>query len=242
MTSLRTTDRPESRPELEPPPRLDSGDRMDSETFMAIYEQMPEDFRAQLIRGVVHVATPITADHGRTNCDVCGWLGVYHLRTPDVQPYAATTIQLGPIDNPEPDSSMMIRPECGGQARIQNRYITGAPELLVEVAYSTLDVDLNDKLAAYEAAGVREYVVVIIGEAVRWHVLRDGRYELATPGEDGLYRSTVFPGLWLDPVALVEGDVARLAAAVERGTATPEHAAFVARLAEARKKSERGMT
>jgi Uma2 family endonuclease len=242
MTTLRTTERPESLPESEPPPRLDSGDRMDSETFMAIYEQMPEGFRAQLIQGVVYVASPISADHGRPNQDVSFWLGSYQLRTPGVRPFAATTLQLGLNDNPEPDASMMIAAECGGQARVEGRFIVGAPELAVEVSYSSRAVDLNAKLASYQAAGVREYVVFIVqDDAVRWHVLRDGRYEVATPGDDGLYRSTVFPGLWLDPAAFIAGDVARLAAAVERGTATPEHAAFAARLAEARKKSERGM-
>ena len=48
-------------------PRLDSGDRMDSETFMAIYDQMPDGFRAQLIQGVVYVASPISTNHGRPN-------------------------------------------------------------------------------------------------------------------------------------------------------------------------------
>ena len=50
-------------------------------------------------------------------------------------------------------------------------------------------------------------------------------------GPDGFYRSTVFPGLWLDPVALVQGNTRRLRAVVDLGLASPEHADFVARLA-----------
>jgi Uma2 family endonuclease len=242
MTSLRTTDRPESRPESDPPPRLDSGDRMDSETFMAIYEQMPEDFRAQLIEGVVLVASPMTAEHGGPLNKANGWLFTYQARTPGVFAYDATTIRLGPKNSPEPDASLLVHPDCGGQARFEGTYIVGAPELVVEVSYSSWAVDLNEKRNVYQAAGVREYVVIILRDSeVRWHVLRDGRFERATPDNDGLYRSTVFPGLWLDPAALLVGDATRLIAAVDRGTATPEHAAFVARLAEARKKSERGM-
>jgi hypothetical protein len=49
-----------------------------------------------------------------------------------------------------------------------------------------------------------------------------------------LYRSTAFPGLWLDPQALLTGDRKRLREVVDLGCATPEHAAFVARLAAAR--------
>lgn len=234
MTTLRTADRPPPPRDLEPI-RLDSGDRMDSDTFMAIYERMPEGFRAQLIQGVVLVASPMTADHGAPNSDVSFWLGYYRTRTPGVRSFAATTIRIGPDDNPEPDASLMILPECGGRARIEDHFIVGAPELIVEVSYSSRAVDLRDKRTVYEAAGVREYIVVDLRDAVvHWLALRDGRFEEVAPGDDGLHRSGVFPGLWLDAKALVEGDAARLLAAVERGTASPEHAAFVARLEAAR--------
>ena len=69
--------------------------------------------------------------------------------------------------------------------------------------------------------------------AVRRSLRRDGRLVEVGPGPDGIYRSQVFPGLWLDPVALLAGDHRALRAIVERGVATPEHAAFVARLAGA---------
>jgi hypothetical protein len=53
-------------------------------------------------------------------------------------------------------------------------------------------------------------------------------------GADGIYRSHVFPGLWLDPIALIVGDTRRLRAVLDLGFGTPEHAQFVARLARAR--------
>ena len=49
--------------------------------------------------------------------------------------------------------------------------------------------------------------------------------------EDGTLRSRAFPGLWLDPAALLAGDIAAVLATLERGLASPEHAAFVAELA-----------
>ena len=58
-----------------------------------------------------------------------------------------------------------------------------------------------------------------------------GRYEPLAPGPDGIYRSEVFPGLWLDPQALIRFDRAALARGIQQGTASPEHAAFVQRLA-----------
>jgi hypothetical protein len=46
----------------------------------------------------------------------------------------------------------------------------------------------------------------------------------------GLVHSEVFPGLWLDPAALVRGDLATVLATVQQGLTSPEHHAFVARL------------
>jgi hypothetical protein len=74
---------------------------------------------------------------------------------------------------------------------------------------------------------------------VYWFVLRNGRFAELPPGPDGIYRSEVFPGLWLDPQALLQGNRRRLRAVVELGCATPEHAAFVARLAAIRDQGQR---
>ena len=63
-----------------------------------------------------------------------------------------------------------------------------------------------------------------------WFVLRHGGYQPLAPGADGLLRSEVFPGLWLDRAALLRGDLATVLAVVQLGLASPEHAAFVARL------------
>jgi hypothetical protein len=66
--------------------------------------------------------------------------------------------------------------------------------------------------------------------AISWFVLREGRFEPLAPGPDGIYRSEVFPGLWLDPAALIRGDRAAVTGVLRQGVASPEHAAFVARL------------
>src|SRR5262249_23936902 len=79
--------------------------------------------------------------------------------------------------------------------------------------------------------GAREYVVWRVRDgALDWFVLREGGYDRLMPGEDGLCRSEVFPGLWLDPAALLRGDMTTVFAAVRRGVDSPEHAAFVERL------------
>ncbi len=61
---------------------------------------------------------------------------------------------------------------------------------------------------------------------VIWRQLARGRYREIAAGEDGLLRSLVFPGLWLNPVALWDSKLP----AVEQGIGSPERAAFVKRL------------
>ena len=44
----------------------------------------------------------------------------------------------------------------------------------------------------------------------------------------------VFPGLWLDPAALIRGDLAHALKVLQQGLATPEHAAFIEQLQQKR--------
>jgi hypothetical protein len=44
-------------------------------------------------------------------------------------------------------------------------------------------------------------------EGTDWIALRDRRYEPRAPAPDGILRSTIFPGLWLDIAAPLRGDL-----------------------------------
>jgi len=178
--------------------------------------------------------SPVSAEeHGEPHFDFITWLGVYRAHTPHVRGGDNSTLRLD-IDNaPQPDGYLRIAPECGGQAKLVDGYVTGAPELIIEIAASSVSYDLHEKLNAYRRNGVREYVVWRVWDAaVDWFILREGRYAaLAT--EDGIYRSEVFPGLWLDPAATVQGDLARLLEVLQQGLSSDEHAAFIVGLANA---------
>jgi Uma2 family endonuclease len=220
-------------------PPLFAGDHLDAPTFHERYEAMPPSTRAELIDGVVHMPSPLYLDHGSEGFAVGTWLGYYAARTPGVAGADNTSTRLDAKGEVQPDFSLRIRTESGGQSQEAREFIVGAPELVVEVARSSRRTDLGTKKDQYERAGVREYLVVGLDpEELFWFAVLDGRFERLDPGDDGLYRSAVFPGLWLDPAALFNEDLAGLVAAVDLGAATPEHARFVARLERA--KGERG--
>lgn len=229
------------RPTAEPrivrvpaPPPLEAGDRLTSKEFLRRYEAMPNVKKAELIEGVVYMPSPVSAvNHGDPHFLVIGWLSGYMAATPGVVGSDNATCLLDPDNNPQPDVHLRIEPSRGGASRLgDDGYVVGPPELIVEVAASSASYDLHDKLNAYRRNGVREYLVwrTFDGD-VDWFVLRDGVYERQAADGAGLLTSEVFPGLRLDVAALVRRDLSRVLAALREGLATPEHAAFVERLA-----------
>jgi Uma2 family endonuclease len=215
------------------PPLLESGDHLTREEFERRYDAMQGLKKAELIEGVVHMSSPVRWNHhARQHIDVSTWLGIYRAHTPGVQVGDNGSIRLDGDNMPQPDVAMIIDPARGGQAVIsEDDYIEGAPELVVEVAASTASIDLNTKLRVYRRNRVREYLVWrVLDRAIDWFVLRQGQYDRLPIGPDGIHRSEVFPGLWLDPAALVASDLARVLDVLQRGIAGPEHAGFVAQL------------
>jgi Uma2 family endonuclease len=163
-----------------------------------------------------------------------GVLAVYRFQTPGVRVGDNTTVRLDMGNEPQPDAVLLIDPERGGQVTFTESYITGGLELAAEVAASSVSIDRHAKLRAYQRNGVSEYVLWRVeDQAIDWFVRRGGQFDLLQAGPDGILRSEVFPGLWLDAHALLTQDLPRVLAVLQQGLASPEHAAFVARLAQA---------
>jgi Uma2 family endonuclease len=223
------------------PPLMD-GQHLDQPTFHDRYEAMPPDTRAELVGGVVFMPSPLRWDHGKESRIVSGWLDRYERFTPGVEGGDGATLQLDRKGEPQPDHLLLIPAELGGNCGVDERgYLIGAPELIVEISRSSRHYDLNAKKNDYERAKVAEYLVIELDpDRIHWFVRRGDHFEDLLPGPDGIYRSEVFPGLWLDAVAIFSRDHVRRDEVLERGLATPEHAAFVAKLAAIREGRQPG--
>lgn len=220
---------------------LENGSRMDQRTFHALYLKSPEGFKAELIGGTVYVmSSPVSPLHGRSHFRVGYWLGLYSDATPGTDVLDNTTSVLGSESEPQPDVCLLLLPDYGGQAKVvEDKYISGPLDLVVEVAITSRAIDLGAKKRDYEQAGVREYVVVLANEKiVRWFHRKGSNFIEVAADEDGLFRSKSFAGLWLDPRGLFSPTTRPLTIAVKKGLASPEHAAFVAALKSRRKKSK----
>jgi len=217
-------------------PPLENGDRMTRPEFERRYDAMHEVKKAELIEGIVYMGSPVgLRRHSEPHYHLVGWLTHYSAYTSGLIGGDNGSIRLDFDNMPQPDILLMILPENGGQVRVgEDDIAEGAPELVIEVASSSVSHDLHAKLDLYRRHGAREYLVWRVRDrAFDWFALREGRFDRIEPGPDGLLRSEFFPGLWLDPAALIRGDLPTAFEVVNRGLATPEHAGFVARLARA---------
>jgi Uma2 family endonuclease len=223
------------QPKIETLPPLVDGQRLAQPTFHERYEAMPPDTWAELVGGIVYMPSPLRGEHGGIDDSVSYWIGHYKRFTKRLASGKNVTTILGESGECQPDGQLRIPEALGGQTQIVEGYVTGAPELIIEIARSSRKYDLGAKKADYERAGVLEYLVVELDpDRTHWFIRRDGHFEDLSPGADGIFRSEAFPGLWLEPQALYDDDLGRLAQVVDQGLATPEHAAFVARLAQAK--------
>lgn len=202
--------------------------------FERRYEAMRSQKKAELIEGRVYLPSPVKPPHGRPHARITTWLGVYEAATRGVASSANTTIRFDEDNEPQPDVLLAIEPSYGGRSRVdEDGYLSGSPELLVEIASSTVSYDLQDKLHVYRRQGVREYLVWRVRDAeIDWFQLVDGDYRPLPRDAAGIVKSVVFPGLWLDTSAMLKGDLVQVFAVLQQGTASPEHQAFVAALQE----------
>jgi Uma2 family endonuclease len=215
-------------------PLLYEGQRLDQPTFHALYERMPEDFKAELIDGVVYLMNmPLHADHAEPDSLMIGCLVAYSVQTPGTRVRNNLSTKLGAVSEVQPDSCLAIEPNHGGRARIDATGImVNAPELVVEISKSTLRRDLEAKKRVYEQAGALEYVVFdVSARKFHWFVLHEGKLELLALDADGSYHSVAFPGLWINEEAFASNDGLAAMAALWRGLASADHARFVEQLA-----------
>ncbi|MDQ2950089.1 MAG: Uma2 family endonuclease [Acidobacteriota bacterium] len=229
--------------EVDAPPLLCNGDCMNQREFHRRYEAYPENVKFELVGGVVYLvsgvdymASPLRRPHGKYHLKFSHLLSVYEDATTGVDASDNATQILGEESEPQPDLTLRIMPEYGGQSRVtDDEYYEGPPELIAEIAHSTRALDMNQKRQDYEQAGVLEYLVLCVEER-ELHWFSFATQKMIRPDRDGIARSRVFPGLWIGVAALLDRDSPRLIETVQKGLSSRAHAAFVRRLEKVRHK------
>jgi Uma2 family endonuclease len=222
-TQFQTRDRVNSIPPLEP------GDRLTRQEFHRRYAAMPHLKKAELIEGIVHMPSPVSARYSTPHAHLMIALGTYVVSTPGLAIDDNATVILDADNEVQPD--ILLRLLHGSLHINDNDFFEGAPELIAEIAASSASYDMFDKMQVYRRNGVQEYLVwQVYDERIDWFHLHEGRYAPLPADENGILRSRMFPGLHLNARALLQGELAAAVATVQAGVQTPEHAAFVQKL------------
>ena len=185
---------------------LENGDRLNRLDFERRYTASNIK-KAELIEGIVYVASPLRfTPHAEPHGRIIGWLIAYQAMASGLKVGIEPTVRLDADNEPQPDAVLF---RLGGNAQIdEDGYITGAPELIVEIAASTVSYDLHAKKRAYECNGVNEYIVWrTLEQAIDWFVLENGQYVRLAPDTAGIIHSRQFEGLQLNVSAILTGDM-----------------------------------
>ncbi|MDJ1177881.1 Uma2 family endonuclease [Roseofilum sp. BLCC_M91] len=209
-------------------PPLENGDKLTRTEFERRYHAMPDRKKAELIEGIVYMASPLRiTQHGEPHARIMGWLSFYQAFTPNLQLGDNCTVRLDSDNEPQPDALLRLKQD-GKSTISEDGYVEGAPELMIEIAASSVSIDLHQKLNVYRRNQVQEYLVWRVDDGeLDWFRLENEKYIKLQPNADGIIKSKIFPGLYLNKAALLAGDLAQVFATLQIGLATPEHQSFV---------------
>ena len=213
-------------------PPLQNGDHLTRSEFERRYQEHDHVKKAELVEGVVHMPSPVLLNHGEIHSSVMIWLGMYRVHTRGVRLADNASVRLDIDNEVQPDAFLYVEPERGGQIVVgADGYVSGAPEMVVEVAASSAACDLHEKRHVYRRNEVREYLVLLAYEKeTRWFRWEEGQYDLLTPNDFGILQSRIFPGLWLQSEAFWADDLETVLATLRKGLKTTAHAEFVEKL------------
>lgn len=222
-----------SSPRSAQTPPLESGDCLSRSEFERRYAADPCIKKAELIEGVVYVASPLRfQSHAEPHTWLVTWLSIYQIATVNTRLGIEPTVRLDQNNELQPDAALLIDPAAGGQVSIsEDDYLEGAPELVIEIAASSAAIDLHSKKHVYRRNGVQEYIVWQIFEnRLDWFHLQAGKYEPLTSNDRGVMQSKAFPGLWLATSALLQGEMQQVLAVLQEGLKSSEHQQFKQRM------------
>ncbi|NUN66183.1 Uma2 family endonuclease [Pseudanabaena biceps] len=197
---------------------LENGDRLNREEFERRYTASNIK-KAELIEGIVHVASPLRfTSHGKPHSQIVGWLVTYQSMVAGLKVGIEPTVRLDDENEPQPDAVLF---RVNGNAKIDaDGYISGAPELITEIAASTVSYDLHSKKRTYERNGVKEYIVWrTLDNQIDWFVLENGKYKQLEPDDSGIICSREFAGLWLNANAILSNDMSTVLRTLQIGLA-----------------------
>ncbi len=228
------------RPHSDSPPILEVGDHLTFDQYEQRSGHTENSKRFELVEGRVTMNAAMRyTQHNEPLGEILTLITLYRLKTPGVASGIPTTVLLDAQNAPEPDAFLRILPEFGGRVIVNDKgYLSGAPELIIEIAASSVSIDLFEKKTMYERFGVEEYLVWRTEDAViDCFDLQHGKYVNISPAE-GIWKSRTFGGLWFDTLQLAARNFDAALVATQAGLNSSDHHTFAQRLSQKRSSAD----
>ena len=166
---------------------------------------MPHLKKAELVEGVVYLPSPVHLDQlGSPQAALVGWLWNYWAFTPGVRVGDNSTVRLDLDNEPQPDALMIREPSHGGRVVIGPRGYVEALRSWSEKSRPQAPASTCTPSCGSTVATRSRSTSSGASRTRRWTGSSCVReiYACLPLTAAGVYRSEVFRGLWLDPVAL----------------------------------------
>jgi len=176
---------------------LENGDHLTASEFLRRLENMPELKKAELIQGIVYMASAVGfTHHAEPDGVIQGWLSFYASKSKDVRHATNSTLRLSPDDVVQPDGLLVKTDTVQFD---EKGYLSGPVEFVAEIEASSASIVAREKLDTYRRSGVKEYLLWRTRDSViEWWHLEDDDYLLLEPDQAGNIQSREFPGLALN--------------------------------------------
>ena len=166
-------------------------------TFEDFVEMVPDGQKADLLDGVIFMASPDNLRVNKLNVCLAGVMQDFADQRDLGEVFASrVAYRMGDNRAPEPDVGFLAKKQKAAQ---HFGFVQGPPTLAVEiVSPDSVDRDYVHKRRIYEEAGVKEYWIIDPDEQrATFLVLERGRFRERKPVRS-IWRSKVIPGFWLD--------------------------------------------
>jgi Uma2 family endonuclease len=168
-------------------------------TVKDFYALVPDGQKADLIDGVIYMASP-DSSHASNLISFVQFLlrgFVAARKVGGIVSGSRWAFRLAKRSAPEPDVAY-VAPERRHLIRYGG--VRGAPDIAVEVvSRDSIDRDYRLKWRKYQSAGVREYWIIDpVQDKLTFLLLNNGRYRRVPLEGKNIFRSEVLPGFWLD--------------------------------------------
>ncbi len=155
--------------------------------------------KADLIDGVIYMASPDNTDANKLNGWLLALMSIYARRKDLGQVYVSrVAFRLDKKNGPEPDIAFVRKDRLH---LVKRGRVEGAPDLAVEiVSPDSIERDYGKKRDQYERFGVREYWIVdeLEEKVTLLRLQASGRYREVRP-KKGVLHSQALPGFYLRP-------------------------------------------